>query len=82
MNVFWKTIFGTVLTIAAIVSARYARAWIANHTFRANRVAQIERSQLQMDATARAAQRVYTPSTPRAFYTPPPRPHCPRQRLL
>ena len=37
MNVFWKTILTAVVTIAAIVSARYSAQWLANHTFRADR---------------------------------------------
>lgn len=38
MNMFWKTIVTTLVTVVAIVSARYFAQWVANKTFRADRI--------------------------------------------
>ena len=37
MNPFWNKIVMTLAVVAAVVSARYGAAWVANHTWRADR---------------------------------------------
>ncbi len=49
MNVFWKTFLGGMLCIALLFGGRYAKAWIANHTYRADRVERVERQRLDYE---------------------------------
>ena len=37
MNPFWNKIVITLAFVAAVISARYGSAWVANHTWRADR---------------------------------------------
>ena len=37
MNPFWNKIVMTLAFVAAVISARYGSAWVANHTWRADR---------------------------------------------
>lgn len=59
MNPFWNKIVMTLAFIAAIISARYASAWVANHTWRADRYQAATAAQ---QAAAQAPRPTYSAS--------------------
>ena len=73
MNPFWKTLLAGFVGIALLFGGSYAKAWIANHTYRADRMTQAERVRLQNEAVDRAIQRSYAQhrTAPQTSYTPP-----------
>jgi hypothetical protein len=57
MNPFWNKIVMTLVFMAALVSAKYAVAWVANHTWRADRY------------QAAMAERAKAPLAPKVNYS-------------